>query len=52
VGQTFELGLARSQGFKALNHIRKYSRDRLVFDDKLLNELADLAHERLSQLDQ
>jgi RNA polymerase sigma-70 factor (ECF subfamily) len=37
--------------FKALNYIRKYSRDRLVFDDKLLNELADLAHERLSQLD-
>ncbi|HAC89186.1 MAG TPA: RNA polymerase subunit sigma-70, partial [Planctomycetaceae bacterium] len=36
----------------ALNHIRKYSRDRLVFDDKLLDELADLAHERLSQLDQ
>jgi RNA polymerase sigma-70 factor (ECF subfamily) len=25
--------------FKALNHIRKYNRDRLVFDDKLLNEL-------------
>jgi len=38
--------------FKALNHIRKYSRDRLVFDDKLLNEIADLAHERLTQLDQ
>lgn len=37
--------------FKALNHIRKYSRGRLVFDDKLLSELADLAHERLSQLD-
>jgi RNA polymerase sigma-70 factor (ECF subfamily) len=37
--------------FKALNHIRKYSRDRLVFDDKLLNELADLANERLSQID-
>lgn len=37
--------------FKALNHIRKYSRDRLVFDDKFLNELANLADERLSQID-
>lgn len=37
--------------FKALNHIRRYSRDRLVFDGKLLNELADLAHVRLSQMD-
>ena len=37
--------------YKALNNIRKYSRDRLVFDDDLLNEIADLAHERLSQLD-
>lgn len=37
--------------FKALNHIRKYSRDRLVFDDSILNEIADLAHERLSQID-
>ncbi len=37
--------------FKALNHIRKYSRDRLVFDDQWLNELADLAEERLSQID-
>ncbi|MFN7875620.1 MAG: sigma-70 family RNA polymerase sigma factor [Pirellula sp.] len=37
--------------FKALNHIRKYSRDRLVFDENLLRELADLADQRLSQLD-
>lgn len=37
--------------FKALNHIRKYSRDRLVFDDNLLRELADLADQRLSKLD-
>jgi RNA polymerase sigma-70 factor (ECF subfamily) len=37
--------------FKALNHIRKYSRDRLVFDNALLNEIAILAHERLTQID-
>ncbi|MFN9851220.1 MAG: sigma-70 family RNA polymerase sigma factor [Planctomycetota bacterium] len=38
--------------FKALNHIRKYSRDRLVFDSALLSDLADLAYQRLSHLDE
>ena len=37
--------------FKALNHIRKYSRDRLVFDNALLDELADLACQRLAQIE-
>lgn len=37
--------------FKALNHLRKYSRDRLVFDERVLSELADLAQERLAQVD-
>jgi RNA polymerase sigma-70 factor (ECF subfamily) len=37
--------------YKAINHIRKYSRDRLVFDETQLNDLADLAYERLSQQD-
>lgn len=37
--------------FKALNHVRKYSRDRLIFDDDLLGELADLAEQRLASLD-
>lgn len=38
--------------FKALNHLRKYNRDRLVFDERVLNELADLAEERVAQVDQ
>jgi RNA polymerase sigma-70 factor (ECF subfamily) len=50
-GSDFWAWASQIARFKALNHIRKYSRDRLVFDDKLLNELADLAHERLSQID-
>jgi RNA polymerase sigma-70 factor (ECF subfamily) len=37
--------------FKAFNHLRKYSRDRLVFDEKILHQLADLAHQRLSEVD-
>lgn len=37
--------------FKALNHIRKYSRDRLVFDDAFLNDLADAAQQRLARID-
>jgi RNA polymerase sigma-70 factor (ECF subfamily) len=37
--------------FKTLNHIRKYNRDRLVFDDVLLGDIADLAQQKLSQID-
>ena len=37
--------------FKALNQLRKFSRDRLVFDERVLDELADLAHERLALVD-
>ncbi|MCC6511889.1 MAG: sigma-70 family RNA polymerase sigma factor [Pirellulaceae bacterium] len=37
--------------FKVLNHIRKYQRDRLVFDATLLDEIADLAEQRLTQID-
>jgi RNA polymerase sigma-70 factor (ECF subfamily) len=50
-GSDFWAWASQIARFKALNHIRKTSRDRLVFDDKLLNELADLAHERLTQMD-
>ena len=37
--------------FKALNHIRKYSRDRLVFDSALLDELADIACQQLAHIE-
>ncbi len=51
VGTDFWAWASQIARFKALNHIRKYSRDRIVFDDELLNEIADLAHERLTQID-
>ena len=37
--------------FKALNQIRKYGRDRLVFDDETMNRLAIIAERRLQSLD-
>ena len=37
--------------FKAINQIRKYARERLVFDDGLLNQIAEAADRRLVELD-
>lgn len=37
--------------FKVINQIRKYSRDRLVFDETVMERLADVADERLRNLD-
>jgi len=37
--------------FKALNQIRKYSSERLVFDEAILAQLADLACEKLNRMD-
>lgn len=48
-GSDFWAWASQIARFKALNHIRKYSRDRLVFDDVLINGLADLACRRLEQ---
>jgi len=52
VGSDFWAWASQIARFKALNHLRKFSRDRLVFDERLLNELADLAEERLVHVDQ
>jgi len=38
--------------FKVLNHVRKLGRERLVFDDEVLERLAEIAGSRLEQLDQ
>lgn len=38
--------------FKVLNHVRKLGRERLVFDEALLEQLADLAVARVQDLDQ
>ncbi len=37
--------------FKAINQIRKYARDRLVFDDALLHQLAEAADRRMIEID-
>jgi RNA polymerase sigma-70 factor, ECF subfamily len=38
--------------FKALNYLRKHSRERLLFDESLLEQLAETADRRLEELDQ
>jgi RNA polymerase sigma-70 factor (ECF subfamily) len=38
--------------FKVLNHVRKLGRERLVFDDAVLKQLAGIAASKLEQLDQ
>ncbi|MFM7039247.1 MAG: sigma-70 family RNA polymerase sigma factor [Planctomycetaceae bacterium] len=37
--------------FKVFNHLRRQSHERLVFNDTLLNEIADLAQQRLATVD-
>jgi len=37
--------------FKILNYLRNSNRNRIVFDDSLLNDLADIAHDRLARID-
>jgi RNA polymerase sigma-70 factor (ECF subfamily) len=38
--------------FKVFNHLRRHGRERLVFDDLLLNQIADLAQQQLAVVDQ
>lgn len=38
--------------FKALNQIRKYDRERLVFDDEMLARIASVAEQRVATIDQ
>lgn len=38
--------------FKVLNHVRKLGRERLVFDETILEQLAEIATKKLDQLDQ
>ena len=37
--------------FKVLNQVRKYGRERLVFDDAVLQQLAAMAEQKLQDLD-
>jgi RNA polymerase sigma-70 factor (ECF subfamily) len=38
--------------FKALNQIRKYARERLVFDPEIVDRMAEVAEQRLSHLNE
>lgn len=38
--------------FKVLNQIRKYSRERIVFDAAIVEQMADVAERRLNQLEE
>ena len=38
--------------WKVLNHVRKLGREKLVFDDAVLEQLAEVATQRLEQLDE
>jgi len=38
--------------YKVLNHVRKLGRERLMFDDAVLNQLAEIAAGKLEHLDQ
>jgi len=51
LGSDFWAWASQIARYKALNHIRKYNRDRLFFDDTFLNELADLAQHRMAEVD-
>lgn len=38
--------------FKVMNHIRKLGRERLVFDEAIMEQLAEIAVSKLEQMDQ
>ncbi|GAA4447535.1 sigma-70 family RNA polymerase sigma factor [Novipirellula rosea] len=48
IGTDFWAWASQVARFKVMNQVRKYSRDRLVFDESFMTELADLATERSS----
>lgn len=50
-GTDFWAWASRIARYKVLNQIRKYGRERLVFDDSILEQLADVAERRLPELD-
>lgn len=37
--------------FKVLNHVRKYGRERLIFDDSILEQLVEVAQRKSEELD-
>jgi RNA polymerase sigma-70 factor (ECF subfamily) len=51
-GTNFWAWASQIARFKVLNHIRKVGRERLVFDETILEQLAEIATKKLEQLDQ
>ncbi len=51
-GSDFWAWASQIARFKALNHLRKLGRERLVFDDAALEQLSAAASEKLDQFDE
>ena len=51
-GSDFWAWASQIARFKVLNHVRKLGRERLVFDDEVLEQLAEIAASKLGPLDQ
>jgi RNA polymerase sigma-70 factor (ECF subfamily) len=50
-GTSFWAWASQIARFKVLNRLRSYSRERLVFDEGFIAELADVAEERFAELE-
>lgn len=50
-GSDFWAWASQIARFKVLNQVRKYGRERLVFDDAVLQQLAAMAEQKLQDLD-
>tara|TARA_R110002096_G_scaffold16994_3_gene58536 strand:- start:6624 stop:7154 length:531 start_codon:yes stop_codon:yes gene_type:complete len=51
LGSSFWAWASQIARFKVLNQLRKYGRERFVFDDAFLAELADVAEDRFAEID-
>jgi RNA polymerase sigma-70 factor (ECF subfamily) len=51
-GTDFWAWASQIDRFKVLNQVRKYGRERLLFDADILDRMADVAEQRLNQLDE
>jgi RNA polymerase sigma-70 factor (ECF subfamily) len=51
LGTSFWAWASQIARFKVMNRLRSYSRDRLVFDEDFIAELADVAEERFAELE-
>lgn len=52
LGTDFWAWASQVARYKVLNHVRKLGRERLVFDETVLEQLAEIATRKMEQLDQ